>query len=414
MKRLRLPAATSAIAEQGLNGATNFALVSLLARSSSSSEFGRHALVLLVIQAAILVERGLAGGLMLASRSIGGERSREESATHLAAGALAALTAVAAGSTAALLSLGSRVSILWFAAAFLTVYGDYWRYRVLSVAGFGRAITAALVWVGVMVAVWGAGRPAFGEGAELTLVAYGPGAIGSTLILWSSRTGTSAWGVGAALDTYRGLIDRVHTMFLEQIGLATALVGFASVSLFFTLDEVAQVRVSQAIVAPLAVMIQGSMSFATVRATKLALGDDRRAFRGLARSVNAGALASGFVWLAVIWLGGSFLGPRLFGDAWGRASVLPLLLTLMTVLYGATVGTSSALLGLGANRLLRRLRVGTSVSYMVGQTLGALVGGAVGFGWGGVLVSAAIVPIWLVVGEFVYGSGWPYVSRTAR
>ncbi len=386
-------------ADQSLSSLTNFAVGIAVARSVSIEEFGAFALVFASYSVVLGVSRALATEPLVVRHSKpdsppSGDAERRALGSSLAVG----LVASAGLLTLAHMSQGEIRGMLGALAVVMPglMVQDAWRV-VFFVRGHGQgAFLNDLTWAVALP-------------LPLLVAAQHPSAASMTLAWGSAGCFAAFVGLvqtkrlprpGQAVSWLRANWDLSSRYLAESVLLTgTQQAYYFTIGAVAGLSAVGEVRLVLVVLGPVNVLIQGVGMAAlpeVVRAAHTAPRRLRRVVFAVSGVVSSGALLWGMVVLtapsALDWLAGS---------SWSSASQLVPPMILMQMVNGLNTG---AFMGLRAMQQVNTglaIRALSSVSFLAGATVGAMLGGGQGAAWGLAVAASANFLMWWL--GFVHG-----------
>lgn len=394
--RLRAPLRrlTWGLGDQAVSSLTNFVVGAFVARSLGATEFGVFSLAWVTYGVALNVSRGLATDPLVVRFS--GVDAPSWRAAVSRSGGTATAVGVVTGLCCVLVgvALGGHVAPAFVALGVVLpglLLQDSWRYAFFAHGQGAKAFVNDVVWAVALV-------PA------LLLAARDPGVVGFVLA-WG-LAGTVAAGVGYLQSRVPPNIPATRAWLVEQRDLAPRYL-FENVSLSGStqlwmyglgaisgLAAVGEVRGAQLLLGPFLAVLMGL--------SLVAVPEAARALRGSANRLQmfcvllggtqlAGALAWG---LAVLLLLPDAVGRLVLGSVWGQALGLVLPATVTAMCSGFATGFAAGLRALGAARRSLRAQLSSSVAFVSGGLVGAVVAGAPGSYWGVALAGVFRVAVW--------------------
>ena len=383
------------VADQGISSLSNFALGLFVARSFGASNFGAFSLAFITYTVVLNASRGLATDPLVVrySGDVGGSGSNRRwrraasaaSGTALVVGAAAGLVCIAAG-----LYLPDPVGQVFVALGIalpaLTLQ-DSWRFAFFACGRGFAAFINDLFWtvllVLVLVVLHARGD---GSAARCLLVFGGTAALAALLGAVQARVLPrplrALWWLRAHHQiSVRYLIENLSISVASQ--LRSFVLGAAA-----GLAAVGYVRASEILMGPFFVLLMGISQVAVPEASRVFHGNSRHLARFcffLGGLLAAAAVAWGLILVTLFPLGP---GPALLKELWMPTAQLLPAITLTVAAASFTTAATAGLRAMGVARRSLRAQLASSVAYLAGGAVGAIVAGALGSSWG---VTAAVV-----------------------
>jgi O-antigen/teichoic acid export membrane protein len=372
------------VADQGIASLSNFALGIFVARSFGASDFGAFTLAFVTYSLIINAARGLATDPLLVrfSGDVTDRWRRAASSatgTALAVGVVAGILCVVAG---LLLPhpVGPMFVTLGIGLPGLVVQDSY-RFAFFASGRGSSAFLNDLFWTVLLVsALVVLDRQADGSAARCLLAFGGTATLAAVLGAVQARTfprphRAPRWLQVHAKLSVRYLLENVSISAAAQIR-AFVLGGVVS------LAAVGYVRSSEILMGPFLVLLMGISQVAVPEASRVFHRDPRQLRRFCFRlgAVQASAaIVWGLIILTVLPLGP---GPALLSELWLPTAQLIPAITLTVAATSFVVAATAGLRAMGLSRRSLRAQLIGSAAYLVGGTVGAILGGAVGTSWG--------------------------------
>lgn len=381
--------------DQALSSLTNFFVSVTVARVSTAAGFGAFSLTLASYAMSLGLSRAVATETLVIRHSdltVGGRKANEAAAV-----AAAFLVGLACGLCCALIGLFvdpafSRILFVLAACMPGLLMQDAWRV-VYFVRGEGsKAFLNDLIWFGCMAPIV----------LALLFLIPSVGPVWITLI-WGIA-GCVAAGVGclqvgivpSLSDGWRWLRanwDLSSRYAAETLTMAgTIQAYFLLIGAVAGLAAVGDIKLVLVVLGPVNIVVQGIGMVAlpeVVRASQRS----KHAMDLSALATSAIVVAGALAWALLVWIVPSSLWVTWVGPLWISASTLVVPLVVLQVLNGANTGFY---MGIRATRQISRglkIRVFSSLGFLVFSVLGAVRDGAVGAAWG--LAIAALLNLWV-------------------
>lgn len=372
------------VADQGISSLSNFAVGLFVARSFGASSFGAFALAFVTYTVVINAARGLATDPLLVRHSghVSGPWRRATSSaagTALAVGAVAGALCVLAG-----LLLPDPVG-LGFIALGVGLPGlvlqDSWRFAFFAGGRGASAFINDLFWSALLVfALIVMDRQGDGSAARCLLAFGGTATLAAVLGGVQARTLPRPHQAWQWLRTHSNLSVRY---LVENVSIS----GAAQIRSFVLggvagLAAVGHVRASEILMGPFYVVLMGISQVAVPEASRVFHRDPghlRRFCFRLGAVQAAAAIVWGLLLLTVFPLGP---GPALLKDLWTPTAQLIPAITLTVAAMSMITAAHAGLRAMGVSRRSLRAQLTAAGVYLIGGTVGAILGGAVGTSWG--------------------------------
>jgi O-antigen/teichoic acid export membrane protein len=372
------------VADQGISSLGNFGLGIFVARSYGAGEFGAFTLAFVTYGVVVTAARGLATDPLLV-RFSGDAGSRWRLATSSATG-----TALAVGCLAGCLCIVAGFLLphsvgLSFIALGVGLPGlvlqDSWRFAFFAAGRGSSAFINDLFWTALLASALVLQHREGAGSSALCLLTFGAtAAVAAVLGGFQARAlphphRARQWVRAHYALSSRFLLENVSNSGASQ--LRSFVLGAVS-----SLAAVAYVRASELLMGPFLIVLMGISQVAVPEASRVLHGNPGRLprFCLLMGSAQAGAaLVWGFGLLTLFPLGP---GPAILQELWAPTAPLIPAITL-TVAAGSFITAASAgLRAMGAARRSLRGMLTTWAMYLVGGSVGAIYGGALGSSWG--------------------------------
>jgi len=368
-----------ALADQGINSLSNFALTILVARSSSPVAFGAFSLGYITYLFLLGIVRALCSEPYLVGYSSAKPQNRKRAVqgatgTAILLGAVLATSiwAVTASLDESLARTALRSVAIWLPALFLQ---DTWRFVLIANreprrAALNDGVWGALQLLGAAVVILG-----YGPDVAAFIAAWGGAALVAALFgAWQARVGPSLRGCPTWLHANRALFSSYLGEFLAVR--ASGQLTFYAVGSLAGLGALGAMRAGVTLFGPLNVLFNGIRTAFIPEAVK----DFERTQSTRRWVVVASTMTSmlACAWGAVALTLPEGVGGQLFGETWTLAT--PLLLPLALWTFGTALAIGP-LIGLRAILALRRgLKAHGSLGLIILVTgpMGAWLGGAYG------------------------------------
>ncbi|HZA05567.1 MAG TPA: hypothetical protein VE617_13465 [Propionibacteriaceae bacterium] len=384
------------VADQGISSLSNFALGIFVARSFGASNFGAFALAFITYTVVINAARGLATDPLLVRYS-GDPSQRWRRATSSATGT-ALVVGVASGAlcVGAGLLLPHPVGTIFIALGFglpgLTLQ-DSWRFAFFACGRGLSAFVNDLFWTLLLVAtLFVLDRQ--GGGSEVgCMLAFGATATVAALFgAFQARVLPRPTSVGRWLRkqhdlSFRYLVENVSISGAAQV--RSFVLGAVA-----SLAAVGYVRASEILMGPFLVVLMGISQVAVPEASRVFHRDASRLHRFcllLGGAQAAAAIMWGLILLTVFPFGP---GPALLNELWTPALQLIPAITLTVAVTSFTTAATAGLRAMGLARRSLRAQLTGSALYLVGGTVGAILGGAIGTSWGVTAAQFVAAVVW--------------------
>ena len=383
---------SKAIVEQGINGLSNVALVALFSRSASVEDTGKFAIVIVVLQVAILFARGFASTIVIAVQIDEYDFSGGAMLTLL----LGVFSSFLVFYVASALEFAEANLVVLFLVAIVLPYQDYLRHICFRKGFYGHALIAALIWIIVMFFLYFIFSEFQFSSFDRSFTAWACGGFLATVLLYRTlKIIPSLYSMRQFCKKNRSM---QLTMCYEQlVGSSIPLVTVFIVSGLGSLSHVGLLRIAQVAASPIAVVIQGLYSFAipkisnNIENSKYFDTNFTKLEKQLFTMVLASGVGYGFLFFTIE----SRLGEVIFGASWSESSLLAYCLLLATIFAGFATASISLLRGLNATSVLINIRTVTTIIFLLIQTLGYKMYGLTGLGMFSVFASIVGLFIWL-------------------
>ena len=395
------------VADQAVSSLSNFALSVFLAHALGARGFGAFTLVYVSYSFIVSACRGLGTDPLLvrAASYAPAARARAESAataTALGIGVLAGAVCVAVG-----LLLPSGIGA-GFIALGVGLPGlmlqDSWRFVFFSRGRGDQALVNDSVWGVLQLAV--------------LATLFSAGTLSATnAVLAFGLTATVAAGFGVlqarrapALRLVRSWISDNHALggpfLLENMALGgSRQLRVFAVGAIAGLVDIGWIRGAEVLMGPFLVVLMGVAQVAVPEVATILRRTPERMPRfclglGAVQAVAAGA------WGVMIWLllpvgiAGTTVGHAMLGDIWKPASTLLIPIALQLAIACFCTGAGAGLRAMGAAKRSLAAQVATSVLYLTGGVVGALLPGvpqALGSSWGLAVAQLLASGVWWAV-----------------
>ncbi|MBC3193499.1 hypothetical protein H7X46_20775 [Pseudonocardia sp. C8] len=374
MARSSLRQAHWGVLSQGLNAGTNFLLSFLVARSQPAAEFGRFALVLVLLILAVALVRETGNTVLTIAHS--GDRDGlcrgGRQSTGYAAGV---------GTLAAACCLVAAVPVTGAMRAVLVVLAVVFPFVLLQDALRGVSVAAGRPRSA-------AGLDALWAGVQIGLTAVVM-AVSTQPPMW---TFVAAWGAGAVVSALAGLRRRrlvparalPHRWLLRHRALTVPLLGayalntlppqivMLAMPLVSDFTETGVLRAAYLLFGPIATLFASVYALAMVDAVRA--GTPAATVR-VAGFVSAALGGIGALWCVLAVLLPSSAGRLLMGSTWELTGSTRLLLGISLVAEGVVYGAMTAMGALRRpGRMVRARLVAAPVLLVLALAGGALAG----------------------------------------
>ena len=386
------------VGDQAISSASNFVLGVVVARTLGPTGFGAFSLAYLTYAFVLNASRGIATDPLVVRFSTGPQEAwrravAASSATATAAGVVAGALCLLAG-----LALSGEVRAGFVTLGLvlpLLMLQDSYRFAFFSAGHPARAFLNDLVWSVLMIT------------ALILLDIEDHANVVTCLLVFGLTAGVAAL-FGMAQCHIRPRPTQVRSWIEDTRSLGVRYlvenvsIGGARQIRFFTLGAVAslaavgQVRAAEILMGPFLVLLMGISQVAVPEAAQVVARSPRRllAFCLALGGAQAGAAAAWVV--GVLVLLPASLGQFALDELWEPALEVFPIVGLGMVLGGLEIGAAAGVRALGAARRSLRAQLANAALYVVGGTLGAVVGGAPGSCWGIVMATAVGATVWWV------------------
>jgi O-antigen/teichoic acid export membrane protein len=376
-----------------LSSLTNFALVIVIARTTTPGDFGGYAIVLAIYFVAVGLGQAIVSQPLAVRHSASsGDALRQALPKSLGAALVVGITLGAACLVVGLVSplkVGAPLIVLGLALPGL-ILQDALRFSFVISGNPRSAVANDGFWAAMQVLGF-AVLFVTNAGALWFLAVWG--LAGGLSAVWGSLqlkvapdvTATPGW-----IRLHRGLVVRYTLESLVVRGSMQATLGV--VGLVLGLPAIGAVRGAQVLFSPLNLVHQGAFLVAvpeTVRTLRRHAGQFRRAI--VAVSGVTAALTA--MWALPLLIIPSWSGREVLGQTWDSAHPLILGIGLQYVAIGLTLGPQIGLRALGAAGASLRANIAGACVVLAATMIGASVGGTQGAVAGiaiGTLLSVAI------------------------
>lgn len=375
------------VADQGISSLSNFGLGLFVARSYGAQDFGAFTLAFVTYTVVLSAARGLATDPFLV-RFSGAAGSRWRHATSSAAGTALAVGAAAGGACiAAGIFLPHPVGLLFITLGIGLpglMLQDSWRFAFFATGRGRSAFLNDLFWAVLLILVLlvlhvrAAGSPA------RCLLAFGAtAAVAAALGGLQARVVPRPQHAREWLRTHSGLSARYLVENVSLSGasqLRSTILGTVA-----GLAAVGYVRASEILMGPFTTIMTGISQVAVPEASRVLQRDPGRLARfcfllGVVQA--SAALAWGIALMTIFPLG---LGPALLDELWGPTAELIVPVTLNFAVVSFITSANAGMRAMGVARRSLRAQLITWSLYVVGGSVGAVAGGALGSTWGVVI-----------------------------
>lgn len=387
------------LGSQGLSSISNFALVILVARTSTREAFGAFAIGYSVLWLAHGAIRGFVGETLVVTIA-GRTGSKRDTAPALGAAVLLGLAAaVVVGGVGSVWPhpLLGRWLLIFAVALPVLVLQDACRFAAFALHRPSIAATSDGAWLAFQVVAWG------------SLAAVGVVDAETLTIAWIVACGGAAAAVmrdvgSPSLRTGANWIARhaqLGASFTTEafLSLGTTHATTYAVGIAAGLPAAGALRAAESLYGPLRSLAWGLRSIALPEATRRAVVGGQSAMRTYAARVSVALSASAVAATAAMMVLPDQVGRMLLGETWTMAAtvVLPVGLALLGLL--SSVGSRLALRALHATRLALQLR---TVSGLLSISLGV----------GGAMLGLRPAAYGLAVAQLIGSAlGWVMVAR---
>ena len=384
------------VADQGMSSLSNFALGLFVARSFGASNFGAFTLAFVTYTVVINATRGLATDPLLVRYS-GDQDARWRRATGEASGA-SLLVGLAAGVVCILLGLvvpapvGPVLLALGVGLPGLALQ-DSLRFAFFACGRGSAAFLNDLFWTVLLVlGLLVLHERGDGSAARCLLVFGGTATVAGLLGLLQARVLPRPSRAAAWLRTHRELsvrylIENVSSSGASQLRylILGAVAGLAAVG---------YVRASEILMGPFLVVLMGLSQVAVPEASRVFHRDSRHLARfcfALGGLQAAAAVAWGVVLITVFPLGP---GPFILKELWMPTQALLPAITLTVAAASFSTAATAGLRAMGVARRSLPVQLTASAAYLIGGSVGAFLGGALGASWGVTIAQIFAALLW--------------------
>ena len=377
------------VADQGISSLSNLAIGLYVARSFGATSFGAFALAFLTYTVVINAARGLATDPLLV-RFSGDANDRWRRATSSATG-----TALAVGVVTGVLCVIAGLLLPGAVGTVFIALGiglpglalqDSWRFAFFAGGRGSSAFLNDLFWTVLLVSALVVMRlTGDGSAARCLLAFAGTATLAAVLGAVQAKTfprplRARQWLRDNSSLSYRYLVENVSISGASQLR-SFALAAVAG------LAAVGYVRASEILMGPFFVVLMGISQVAVPEASRVFHRDPGRLrrFCFLLGGLQASAAIAWGVFILVVFPFG--LGSAVLKDLWIPTEQLVPAITLTVAAASFVTAATAGLRAMGVSRRSLRAQLIGSALYLVGGTVGAILGGAVGSSWG---VTAAV------------------------
>ncbi len=383
------------VADQGISSLSNFALGLFVARSFGASNFGAFTLAFITYTVVINAARGLATDPLLV-RFSGDLVRRWRRATSAATG-----TALAVGVVAGALSIVAGLLLPAPVGPVFVALGvglpglalqDSWRFAFFACGRGLSAFINDLFWTTLLVLSLlvlhgradSAAHCLLAFGGTATLAAL-LGAVQARILPRPIRAIT--WLRTHHELSVRYLVENVSSSGASQLRsfIVGAVAGLAAVG---------YVRASEILMGPFLVVLMGISQVAVPEASRVFHRNSRNLARFcfiLGGLQAAAAIAWGVLLIIVFPLGP---GPALLKELWTPTAQLLPAITITVAAASFITAATAGVRAMGVARRSLRAQLMSSVVYVIGGAVGAILAGAVGTSWGVTAAECFAVLVW--------------------
>jgi O-antigen/teichoic acid export membrane protein len=383
------------VADQGISSLSNFVLGIVVARSLDAERLGAFTIAYVTFSFVLSASRGISTDPLMV-RFSGAEPPAWNKAVAAASGT-ALLNGVLAGTACVVVGLLLPTTVgPGFIALGVGLPGillqDSYRFAFFSCGKGSRAFVNDLVWGILQVLAVGALLLTDRITVVTSLLVFGGTAtLAAAFGYLQSRIAPQPRLVRAWLVDHKALGGRY---LVENVSGGARQLRMTAVGLVAGLAAIGQIRAAEILTGPFAVLLAGVSQVSVPEAKQvLSRAPERlRRFCFFLASVQASAaVAWGLFAIVFLPLG---LGELLLDGNWKGAQPLlpPVMLTL--VLSCFIIGAGAGVRALGASRRSMPTQLTSDFLYLVGGSIGAVVGGAAGSCWGVALSAMVSLCLW--------------------
>ncbi|HEX4688387.1 MAG TPA: oligosaccharide flippase family protein [Nocardioides sp.] len=368
------------VVDQGVSSISNFALGLLVARALGPEGFGAFTLAYVTYGVVLNAARGLATDPLLVRHS--GAKTPEWRRAVAASTATGTMVGVGVGAICVVVGLLLPHEVGWgFVALGVMLPGlmlqDAWRFAFFSAGEPSKAVVNDGLWAALQLVLVAVLLTTDSATVFTCVLAFGGAALASAA-LGLLQTGIRPH-LGSARTWVRTNLDLGGRYMIENVSISGARqVRFILLGGIVDLAAVGQVRAAEMLMGPFLVILMGMSQVAVPEAAHVLRTAPERLGRFCLVFGSAQALAAA-VWGALVLIVLPMaLGEALLGKLWHpAAALLPAVIAGMVV-GGFEVGASAGVRALGAARRSLRAQLTFAALYLIGGTVGALMGGAQG------------------------------------
>lgn len=383
------------LSDQALSSLTNFAVSIAVARTVSTAEFGAFSLTFAAYAIALGLSRALTTEPLVVRHSgpVNGRTKHSERAALGASILIGVATGIACAAVGFAIS-GPYRGLLFALAMVLPglLLQDALRV-VFFVRGQGRrAFTNDLIWAVLLVPTFFAAQRI---GASATTMTFAWGVAGAAAAMVGIMAAKMSPSLSDSFKWLRRNWDLTSRYLVETLAITgTQQAYFLLIGAIAGLTAVGQLKLVLVVLGPVNIIIQGIGMAAlpeVVRASQRSIRRMDLAATVVSVILSIGALAWGVI---VLLLPTDFLA-RLAGPSWVAIGALVLPLVLLQILNGANTGAYMGLRAMRRANLGVRIRIVSSLAFVLGATGGAAADGARGAAWGLALASLTNLVVWV-------------------
>lgn len=374
---------------QAVNSANNLAIAILIARSSTTSEFGAWATAYAIYVLALQIGRAVVSTPLLISHDVQLSLPRGERSNHASA-------ALAVGSVFSLIQLGAsfflpstvRMAAVIFAIAIPgLVLVDFLRHLAFKEGRSHRAVILDSLWLCSLLVGAGLAASTRSSAKEVVLITASWSLIGAAIgfaSLIATKVTPSPQAARRNIYANRHITGKLMVESVLGTGVLQLLPGALSLAAGFAVSG--GVRAAQTVFGVTTFIMMGlNPQLTTAAVSRIKKG--RSLIPIVTFMSSAVAVACGLVWLALTIH--PALGKILVGESWSALSGLLVPAALASALRGPYNGVPIVL---RASHLIGdaiRLRASCAIPSLLFPVVGALMGDLTGAMWGYALGAAA-------------------------
>ncbi|MGK3207651.1 hypothetical protein [Amycolatopsis sp. MEPSY49] len=384
------------LGDQAVSSLTNFAIGVFVARELGVTAFGLFSLAWVTYGVLINVSRGLATDPLMVRfshvdvdvwRPAVARASATALVVGLLAGAVSVVFGIAAGGTfgSAFVALGIILPAL--------LLQDSWRFAFFAAGEPRKAFLNDVVWGVAMI-------------PTMLLAKLHPTVV-TFLLAWGGGAAAAA-GYGYAQTRLRPALAGVRTWLRDHRDLGTrylienvsnssgSQIRMYGLGAIAGVAAVGTVRGGELLLGPFVAVLMGLAFVAVPEAARVVKRDVRKLPRFGFYLGGAQAFAALLWGGALLLVLNDRLGEFVLGDVWHTAKLMIIPATLSVFNASFIGGAATGLRALGAAKRSMRCQLIASGLYVAGGLIGAVVGGAVGSGWGVASATFIAAFIWWI------------------